>query len=323
MGEGRDARGAEELRRRFLRPEPQVEEGRVLRDLASAAIDVSDGLVLDARPTVACERCGHRARARAAADVHCPACRTWRERSPHLRAERRRRPTSCCSVFLRNVRSISRARRRAGAAAARASVASSPSRACARVSMGASTARHGRLSAFLIPADAVRAPDPGRSRSARSGTSARFRARTGAGARGAGTFGTLLGVPIALGLARLGLPAATIGTAVLFLAGIYLCGRGRPGARDRRSSRHRLGRSRGLCRHRRSVQCPPSWPWWLAAFPAVPGSGHRQTLADTRDRSTVSTRRAGELCLTTLLRASSRAWRSCSHGSSSWTVLAE
>jgi thiamine-monophosphate kinase len=47
-GEGRDARGAEELRRRFLRPEPRVEEGRVLRDLASAAIDVSDGLVLDA-----------------------------------------------------------------------------------------------------------------------------------------------------------------------------------------------------------------------------------------------------------------------------------
>jgi len=47
-GEGRDARGAEELRRRFLRPEPRVEEGCALRPLASAAIDVSDGLVLDA-----------------------------------------------------------------------------------------------------------------------------------------------------------------------------------------------------------------------------------------------------------------------------------
>lgn len=47
-GAGSDYRGAEELRRRFFRPEPRVHEGRDLRGLASAAIDVSDGLTLDA-----------------------------------------------------------------------------------------------------------------------------------------------------------------------------------------------------------------------------------------------------------------------------------
>ena len=40
--------GDEELQRRFLRPEPRVREGFVLRGLASAAIDVSDGLGVDA-----------------------------------------------------------------------------------------------------------------------------------------------------------------------------------------------------------------------------------------------------------------------------------
>jgi thiamine-monophosphate kinase len=43
-----DAHAADELRMRFLRPEPRVHEGRALRGLASAAIDVSDGLVIDA-----------------------------------------------------------------------------------------------------------------------------------------------------------------------------------------------------------------------------------------------------------------------------------
>jgi thiamine-monophosphate kinase len=47
-GTHRDGHRAPELRRRFLRPEPRVHEGRALRGLAAAAIDVSDGLVIDA-----------------------------------------------------------------------------------------------------------------------------------------------------------------------------------------------------------------------------------------------------------------------------------
>ena len=45
---GLDSQGGDELRRRFLRPEPRVREGIALRGLASAAIDVSDGLGVDA-----------------------------------------------------------------------------------------------------------------------------------------------------------------------------------------------------------------------------------------------------------------------------------
>jgi thiamine-monophosphate kinase len=44
----RDEQSASALRRKFLRPEPRVREGRSLRGLASAAIDVSDGLGVDA-----------------------------------------------------------------------------------------------------------------------------------------------------------------------------------------------------------------------------------------------------------------------------------
>ena len=42
-----DSYGGQELLTRFLRPEPRVHEGRALRGLASAAIDVSDGLAID------------------------------------------------------------------------------------------------------------------------------------------------------------------------------------------------------------------------------------------------------------------------------------
>jgi thiamine-monophosphate kinase len=44
----RNADGAGELRSRFLRPTPRVLEGVALRGIASAAIDVSDGLGIDA-----------------------------------------------------------------------------------------------------------------------------------------------------------------------------------------------------------------------------------------------------------------------------------
>jgi thiamine-monophosphate kinase len=45
---GGEAQGADELQRRFLRPQPRTTEGLSLRGLASAAIDVSDGLGVDA-----------------------------------------------------------------------------------------------------------------------------------------------------------------------------------------------------------------------------------------------------------------------------------
>jgi phosphatidylglycerophosphatase A len=79
-----------------------------------------------------------------------------------------------------------------------------------------------------------------------------------------GTFGTLLGVPVAFGLAQLGLPGATIGTAMLFLAGIFLC--------------DRSARMLGVDDHPGIVWdevvgyaiavlfVPMGWPWWLAAF---------------------------------------------------------
>ncbi|MEL7448785.1 MAG: thiamine-phosphate kinase [Pseudomonadota bacterium] len=43
-----DAAVADTLRRRFLRPTPRVVEGRSLAGVASAALDISDGLALDA-----------------------------------------------------------------------------------------------------------------------------------------------------------------------------------------------------------------------------------------------------------------------------------
>jgi thiamine-monophosphate kinase len=45
---GRDAAAAAQVRARFLRPQPRVAEGATLRGIASAVIDVSDGLVRDA-----------------------------------------------------------------------------------------------------------------------------------------------------------------------------------------------------------------------------------------------------------------------------------
>ncbi|MDQ2075789.1 thiamine-phosphate kinase [Marinimicrobium sp. ABcell2] len=42
-----DAEQDEYLRQRFYRPEPRVAEARKIRDLASAALDISDGLVAD------------------------------------------------------------------------------------------------------------------------------------------------------------------------------------------------------------------------------------------------------------------------------------
>lgn len=46
------------LRRRFLRPEPRVDLGRRLRTFASAAMDVSDGLLTDAEKLAAASGCG-------------------------------------------------------------------------------------------------------------------------------------------------------------------------------------------------------------------------------------------------------------------------
>ena len=51
---------ARHLQRRFLRPEPRVELGRELRNLASAAMDVSDGLLVDLEKLCAASGCGAR-----------------------------------------------------------------------------------------------------------------------------------------------------------------------------------------------------------------------------------------------------------------------
>lgn len=79
-----------------------------------------------------------------------------------------------------------------------------------------------------------------------------------------GTFGTLLGVPVALALAPLGLIGATVATATLFAFGVWLCGAS--------------ARALGLHDHPGIVWdevvgyaiavlwLPPSWEWWLAAF---------------------------------------------------------
>ncbi|HEY6643604.1 thiamine-phosphate kinase [Povalibacter sp.] len=48
------------LQRRFLRPEPRVSLGRELRTLASAAMDVSDGLLTDLDKLCAASHCGAR-----------------------------------------------------------------------------------------------------------------------------------------------------------------------------------------------------------------------------------------------------------------------
>jgi thiamine-monophosphate kinase len=51
---------AEQLTARFLRPEPRVELGRALRSVASAAIDISDGLLTDLDKLCAASGCGAR-----------------------------------------------------------------------------------------------------------------------------------------------------------------------------------------------------------------------------------------------------------------------
>ncbi len=53
-----DAASAGHLMKRFLRPEPRVLLGRALRSLASAAIDVSDGLLTDLDKLCAASGCG-------------------------------------------------------------------------------------------------------------------------------------------------------------------------------------------------------------------------------------------------------------------------
>ena len=79
-----------------------------------------------------------------------------------------------------------------------------------------------------------------------------------------GTFGTLLGIPVALALGQLGSAGAMTGTALLFAFGVWLC--------------DRSARSLGVDDHPGIVWdevvgyaiavlfVPGAWPWWLAAF---------------------------------------------------------
>lgn len=79
-----------------------------------------------------------------------------------------------------------------------------------------------------------------------------------------GTFGTLLGIPVALALAQVGQAGALAGTALLFAAGVWLC--------------DRSARLLGVHDHPGIVWdevvgyaiavlfVPAAWPWWLAAF---------------------------------------------------------
>lgn len=52
-----EGEAAAQLRRRFLRPEPRVALGRQLRGIASAAMDVSDGVMADLRKLCAASAC--------------------------------------------------------------------------------------------------------------------------------------------------------------------------------------------------------------------------------------------------------------------------
>lgn len=47
QGDGREARSVSYLQKRYWQPDPRVREGLILRDYASAAIDISDGLLAD------------------------------------------------------------------------------------------------------------------------------------------------------------------------------------------------------------------------------------------------------------------------------------
>ena len=55
-----DTSAAGELRQRFLRPDPRVALGRSLRTIASAAMDISDGLLTDLGKLCASSSCGAR-----------------------------------------------------------------------------------------------------------------------------------------------------------------------------------------------------------------------------------------------------------------------
>ncbi|MBV1931550.1 MAG: thiamine-phosphate kinase [Porticoccaceae bacterium] len=47
QGDGSEARSVDYLQKRYWQPDPRVSEGLILRDYASAAIDISDGLLAD------------------------------------------------------------------------------------------------------------------------------------------------------------------------------------------------------------------------------------------------------------------------------------
>ncbi len=55
-----DAKDADYLIKRHLRPSPRILQGQALRDLANSAIDLSDGLISDLGHIVKASDCGAR-----------------------------------------------------------------------------------------------------------------------------------------------------------------------------------------------------------------------------------------------------------------------
>ena len=91
------AGAADYLRRRFEYPQPRSRLGVELRGLASACIDVSDGLYVDARRLLSASGCGGVIELRAAAAL--PGAATgFAEPTPGSRRSRAERITNCASV---------------------------------------------------------------------------------------------------------------------------------------------------------------------------------------------------------------------------------
>ena len=96
---GLPAAEAEHLRRRYLRPEPRLGLGQALREHATAAMDISDGLAKDLGRMCRASGCGARVRL---ADLPLSAAAARRSRptpSWSLASSQAATTTRCCPPF--------------------------------------------------------------------------------------------------------------------------------------------------------------------------------------------------------------------------------